>query len=246
MISVTVLTKNGQKHLEEVLESLRSFDEVLIYDTGSTDKTFEIAENFPNVVIHRASFLGFGPTHNAASRIANHDWILSIDSDEVVTPEMAREICETKLNEKCVYSFPRHNYFNGKLIKWCGWYPDRQYKLYNRKKTRFSDALVHESIITDNMNHVPMKGPLNHYSYDSISEFLEKMQKYSTLFAEQNRGKKKSSLLKAISHGFYTFFKSYFMKRGICGGYEGFIISLYNAQTAYYKYLKLHEANMRR
>jgi glycosyltransferase involved in cell wall biosynthesis len=245
MISVTILTKNSQQYIQEVLEALKSFDEVVVYDTGSTDDTLKIAEKFPNVTVFRDKFKGFGPTHNLASNAARNDWILSIDSDEVVTQEMIEEISRTQLDEKCVYSFPRNNYFNGKFIKWCGWYPDRQYRLYNRKKTRFSEAQVHEAVIIENMTHIPMKSPFIHYSYASISDFLQKMQLYSDLFAQQNKGKKSSSLLKALAHSYNTFFKSYILKRGFLGGYEGFVISTYNAHTAYYKYIKLKEANKR-
>lgn len=241
-ISVTILTKNCPKYLNEVLTSLKDFEEVLVYDNGSTDQTLEIASSFPNVRIVIGSFEGFGITHNKASKAAKHDWILSIDSDEVVTTKMAAEIAKLALDENCVYSFPRNNYFNGKFIRWCGWYPDRQYRLYHRKKTRFTDAQVHEAIIIDQMQHVPMKYPLIHYSYDSIAEFLSKMQSYSTLFAAQNKDKKSSSPLKATLHGLFAFFKSYILKRGFLGGYEGFVISTYNANTAFYKYLKLYEA----
>ena len=243
MISVTVLTKNSRRYLKEVLSALQSFDEVVVYDTGSTDETPIIAEQFPNVTLYRKDFIGFGPTHNLASLTARNDWILSIDSDEVVSPAMAKAVSELKFDENNVYSFPRHNYFNGKFIKWCGWYPDRQVRLYNRKSTRFSDAQVHEGIEIGQLKHVRLQASLKHYSYASIAEFLEKMQLYSDLFAKQNAGKKSSSLLKAILHGLFTFIKSYFLKRGFLGGYEGFVISAYNAHTAYYKYLKLYEAN---
>lgn len=243
MISVTILAKNSQKYIREVLESLTSFDEVVLYDTGSTDETLSIAKEFPNVTLYQEKFIGFGPTHNLATAKAKNDWVLSIDSDEIVTPDMANEIHKTVLDPSSVYSFPRHNYYNGKFIKWCGWYPDRQYRLYNRKYTRFSEAQVHEAIILENMKPTPLKSPIKHYSYSSISEFLEKMQLYSTLFAKQNKGKKRSSLPKALAHGFFSFFKSYILKRGFLGGYEGFVISLYNGHTAYYKYLKLREIN---
>lgn len=243
MISVTILTKNSQKYLKEVLSALRAFDEVLIYDNGSSDATLEIASSFPNVTIVCGEFTGFGPTHNKASSLAKHDWILSIDSDEVVTPEMEKEILSTPLNPGAVYSFPRQNFYNGKWIKWCGWYPDRQYRLYNRNKTRFTDTQVHESIIIKNLEHHPLKNPLRHYSYDSQFEFLSKMQSYSDLFAKQNKGKKKSSPCKAVLHGLSAFLKAYILKKGFLGGYEGFVISVYNGNTAFYKYLKLYEAN---
>lgn len=242
-ISVTILTKNSEKYLPQVLDSLKAFNEVLIYDNGSTDQTLSIAKTYPNVCIVVGSFEGFGPTHNKASNSAKYDWILSIDSDEVVTPEMALEIAGLPLKNEAVYSFPRHNFFNGKFIKWCGWYPDRQYRLYNRKHTQFSNAQVHEAIIISNIQHVPLNAPIIHYSYDSISDFLSKMQSYSSLFSQQNFGKKKSSPLKAIMHGMFAFIKSYVIKRGFMGGYEGFVISAYNAHTAFYKYLKLYEKN---
>lgn len=243
MISVTLLTKNSEKYLQEVLESLSRFDEVLIYDNGSTDNTLLIAQKFPNVKIEKGAFYGFGKTHNIASNLAKHDWILSIDSDEVVSEGVVDEIFALELDESVVYSVARENYYNGKKIKGCGWSPDRQYRLYHRKKTSFTDAKVHEQIKLEGMAHIALKGHLKHYSYDSIEQFLCKMQSYSTLFAEQNKGKKKSSVGKAILHGAFTFFKSFILKRGFLDGKEGFIISSYNAHTAFYKYLKLWEAN---
>lgn len=245
MISVTILTKNSQKYLKEVLDSVASFDEVVIYDNGSTDSTLEIAGAYPNVTIYREKFEGFGPTHNKASAKAKHSWILSIDSDEVVAPEMAKEIAETALSEDSVYSFPRNNYYNDKFIKWCGWHPDRQVRLYNRKTSQFTPAQVHESIITAGLKHIHLKQPIIHYSYANLSDFLTKMQSYSDLFAKQNQGKQHSSPCKAVLHSLFAFFKSYIIKRGFLGGYEGFVISSYNAHTAFYKYLKLYEANQK-
>lgn len=245
-ITVTILTKNSQKYIEEVISALQIFDEVLICDTGSEDSTLDIAKRFSNVTIVQRPFIGFGPTHNVASSLAKHDWILSIDSDEVVSMALANEIQALSLSRDSVYSFPRHNEYNGKWIRWCGWHPDRQIRLYNRLDTRFSDALVHEAIEAKNLKNIYLKGHLKHYSYAHVSDFLQKMQSYSTLFAEQNRGKKSSSLLKAISHGIFAFFKSFFLKRGFMGGKEGFEISFYNANTAFYKYLKLAEANKKK
>lgn len=242
-ISVTILTKNSQKYLEEVLSALQMFDEVVICDTGSSDKTLEIARTFANVVIHERPFMGFGPTHNTASSLAKNDWILSVDSDEIVTPELASEIQKQALLKGCVYSFPRHNEYRGKWIRWCGWHPDRQIRLYHRQDTRFTESLVHEAVDAQHLKEIALRSPLRHYSYDTISDFLTKMHSYSSLFAEQYRGKKSSSLGKAIAHGFFAFFKSYILKRGFLGGGVGFEISIYNANTAFYKYLKLAEAN---
>jgi glycosyltransferase involved in cell wall biosynthesis len=240
VITATVLTKNSAATLLATLESLRRFPEVLILDTGSTDKTLEIGRSFPNVRIVEREFQGFGKTHNVASELAAHDWILSIDSDEILSPELGSEILLLELDSQCVYSIDRHNYFEGKHIQCCaGWYPDRIIRLYNRKSTQFSEDRVHEKIISDGFRIVPLSHALIHTPYQTIEQFLHKMQVYSTLFADQNAGVKHSSLGKAIRHGLAAFLKSYFLKRGFLGGREGFIISLYNGHTAYYKYLKL-------
>jgi glycosyltransferase involved in cell wall biosynthesis len=241
VISATILTKNSEETLASTLASLQALPEVLILDTGSTDRTLDIAQSFPNVRIVRERFEGFGFTHNLASSLAAHDWILSIDSDEIVTPELASEILALSLkNPRAVYSLNRHNLFRGKHIKHCaGWYPDQIVRLYHRKTTQFTSDQVHEKIITSHLQIVPLRHRLIHTPYRTIDEFLSKMQMYSTLFAEQNAGKKRSSLSKAIGHGLAAFFKSYILKRGFLAGKEGLIISIYNAHTAYYKYLKL-------
>lgn len=240
-ISVTILTKNSEKYLKEVLEALKSFDEVLIFDNGSEDSSLKMAQNYPNVTIHKGDFIGFGPTHNLASSLAKHDWILSIDSDEVVSEALVKEIAFLDLDPACSYAISRHNEFNGKWIKWCGWHPDFQTRLYHRKKAAFSEHQVHEAVQGGKIAR--LKHPLKHYSYANVADFLTKMQSYSELFAKQNRGKKSSSPLKALIHAFFAFFKSYFLKKGILGGYEGFLISSYNAHTAFYKYMKLYEVN---
>lgn len=243
MISVTILTKNSGKYLREALGSLKAFDEVLIVDSGSTDNTLGIAGTFPNTRIVSTTFRGFGPLHNEAAALARHDWIFSLDSDEVVTPELQQELAQLKLEHGTVYSVRRNNYFNGKWIRGCGWYPDRQLRLYNRTATRFSDALVHESVITANLKVVHLENAVSHYSYERFGDFLAKAQRYSDLFAEQQQGKTRASVPKAILHGFGDFLKSYLLKRGFLFGAEGFVISVYNGEVAFYKYLKLLEAN---
>jgi len=242
MISVTILAKNSSETLKETINALKPFSEVLVFDTGSEDRTKEIAKSFPNVRLIEGDFIGFGKTHNLASSNAKHEWILSIDSDEVVSEELANEILSLKLDKDCVYTLDRHNYFNGKRMKWCsGWYPDPVVRLYHRESTKFTDDDVHEKVISDHLKVIALRGALLHTPYRSMESFLAKMQLYSTLFAKQNKGKKSSSLGKALLHGCSAFFKNYFLKRGIFGGKEGFIISLYNAHTTYYKYLKLAE-----
>lgn len=246
MISVTVLTKNNEETLATTLASLQKFPEVIVYDSGSIDQTLTVAARFSNVRIVHGKFIGFGPTHNAASALAKNDWILSIDSDEVLTKELAEELLQLTLETSNVYEIQRHNYFNGKWIRWCGgWYPDPVVRLYHRKTTRFTEDAVHEKILTDHTTIISCKHLLIHTPYRCLEDFLAKMQLYSTLFAEQNRGKKRASTASALLHSSAAFLKSYFLKKGFCGGKEGLIISFYNAHTTFYKYLKLAEVNTR-
>jgi glycosyltransferase involved in cell wall biosynthesis len=240
-----MLTKNSEKTLTQTLESLKTFAEVIVLDTGSTDKTLEIASQFSNVSLHKAPMTGFGDLHNKAASLSSHDWILSIDSDEVLSDELVKEIHALALDPIYIYAIRRDNYFNGKKMRCCaGWHPDWVARLYNREKTQFSSDAVHEKVIGCKV--IQLRCPMKHVPYRSSSDFLSKMQTYSTLFALQHRGKKKSSLTKAILHSLAAFCKNYFLCRGILGGREGFVISLYNAQTTYYKYLKLAELNAKK
>ena len=240
-ISITMLTKNSQKYLKQSLDSLKPFDEVIILDNGSTDATLKIASQYSNVKIIKHEFIGFGPLKNLALQKAKNDWILSIDSDEIVTPELIKSI--EKLDPKKinrVYCINRINHYRGKAIKCCGWYPDIVMRLFNKKHTNFNDALVHESLIIhpDTQKKI-LKGAIKHYPFDSIESLIDKMQKYSSLYAKQS--KKNSSLLKAFSRATFAFFKNYFLQRGFLCGYEGLLISVSNANGVFYKYMKLYE-----
>lgn len=241
MITVTILTKDNGRTLQKTLESTRRFPEVLILDCGSTDQTLEIAQTFPNVVIHSSPFLGFGPQHNLASSLASNNWILSLDADEVLSDPLIEEILSFHLDPKTVYRFERHNYFKGKRIRYCGgWYPDHVVRLYNRHEAKFSNDLVHEKVLYTGLSLIGCKYPIVHTPYLEIADFLAKMQHYTTLFAEKEQ-KTPPSLFRAVCHSWYAFFKSYILRRGFMGGREGFLISLYNAHTTFYKYAKALE-----
>ena len=244
MISICILTKNSGETLRAALDSARGFSEIILLDTGSTDETLSIGREYPNVKIAQTTFKGFGPLRNEAAELAQNDWILALDSDEILSPPLQREIQTLSLDPSFAYSFPRANFYGGKRIRGCGWSPDRVARLYHRGRIRYSDAAVHESLETTRLIH--LKGHLLHTPYRKTADFLAKMEHYSTLFAEQNRGKRKSSFGKAMAHALFAFFRSYLLKRGLFDGKEGFIISLYNANTAFYKYLKLAEANRER
>lgn len=239
-ISVCILTKNSSATLQKTLESVRDFSEIVILDNGSTDNTLAIAKAFANVSIYHSPFMGFGPLRNLAAKKAKNDWILALDSDEIVSDELARELLYLPLQRGQIYSLNRHNFYQGKRIKGCGWDRDCPFRLYHREDTEYNDAPVHEALLSKKLKKIALQAPVFHTPYRSTSDFLRKMEHYSSLFAEQHQGKR-SSFGKALCHGLFAFFRSYFLQRGLFLGKEGFIISLYNANTTFYKYLKLQE-----
>lgn len=243
MLSIVILTKNSEKTLSRVLESTLSFPEVILLDSESIDSTKSIASKYPNVHFHVRAFCGFGPMRRIADSLSTYDWVFALDSDEVLSPYLIQTLHSISPDPKNVYRFPRHNFYNDKWIRWCGWYPDKQVRFYNKKMTSFSKALVHEKVETGPMQIIDLKSPIFHYSYHQMEDFLAKMQLYSTLFSDQYTGKKKSSMIRALGHSSYAFIKSYFLQRGFLGGKEGLLISLYNSHTTFYKYLKLWEKN---
>lgn len=242
-ISVTILTKNSQKYLEQCLDALKTFEDIVVLDNGSTDSTMEIAARYPNVRIIEHPFIGFGPLKNLAIDHARHDWILSIDSDEIAGDLLLMEIASLELSTPAmIYSIPRDNYYNGRLIRCCGWYPDRVLRLFNRQHTRFNSAQVHESLIRNKEDKISeLKGNLNHFSFANASELIDKMQKYSTLYAQQSA--KPSSPAKAFWRAVFAFIKNYVFQKGFLYGYEGLLISVSNANGVFYKYIKLYEKN---
>ncbi len=246
MISVCILTKNSAKTLSATLESTRLFREVLLLDNGSTDETLSLAQEYPNVHIHHSPFLGFGVLRNLAATKALCDWILALDSDEVLSPALLQEIDALSLQESsCIYSLRRRNFYQGREIFGCGWSPDWVERLYHRTQTSFGNQRVHESLQKGPGQCIPLHHPLLHTPYRSTEEFLAKMQHYSTLFAEEQAGKRHISFAGALGHSAFAFLKSYFLQKGLFDGKEGFFLSLYNANCTFYKYMKLLERNRR-
>jgi len=246
-ISATILTKNSEALLPQVLAALAWCDEVVILDTGSTDGTLALAAAFANVSLHQLSgpFPGFGRAHREAVALARNDWVLSVDSDEIVSPSLAAEIASLPLDPQTVYTIPFRNYYRGKHITTCGWSPDRHERLFNRTATNFCASEVHERVQTAGLAVADLQQPIAHYSYRSTEDFLRKLSAYSRLFAEQNVGKKPAGPAKAVSRSVWAFFKSYVLERGFLQGVEGLTISAYKSQVVFWKYLMLHEANCR-
>ncbi|MTI29581.1 glycosyltransferase family 2 protein, partial [Xanthovirga aplysinae] len=242
-ISVTVITKNSQKTLSRCLKALKDFDEIILLDNGSTDNTFKIASSFPNVRTFRHEFIGFGPLKRLASSYASNDWILSIDSDEVVSNRLAKSLLNTHLEENTVYSFLFKNYYKNKHINACGWENNIKNRLYNRKHTNFTQNKIHEHIDITKSKTIQLKGHLDHYPYHSVSDLIKKGDLYTELFAKENRFRKKASALKAFYKGAFSFFRNYILNRGFLYGAEGLLISIANASGTFYKYIKLREYN---
>ncbi len=240
-VSVAMLTKNSERFLPQILESLHEFGEVVITDSGSNDATLSIAASFRNVKIYEREFTDFSDMKNYCVQKCTNDTVFSLDSDEIPSKEFLENLKTLVFDSNTLYEIDRVNIFNAKKIKCCGWYPDFIPRIFDKRVAAFDGSKVHEKIVGKDsvLNSIRLKGEVLHYSYNHPREFLEKMQRYTDLYALQNKGKK-SSLTKAILHASFTFFKNYILKKGICYGFEGYIISVYNAQTAFWKYIKLH------
>ncbi len=242
-ISVIILTKNSERHLEAVLDALKRFQEVIIVDNGSKDNSLEIAQSFENVKIFERDFIGFGPLKRYATSLTKNDWVLSIDSDEIVGSDLVDEIERLECDNHTVYAIQRDNYYKTKLMKCCTWDNDYVLRLFNKNFVSFNEKKVHESLMVNDVSVVKLKHTMKHYTSQSIEELISKMQHYSTLYAQEHKGVKRSSVAKAVFRAFFAFMKSYFFQRGIAYGYEGLVISVSNANGVFYKYMKLLEEN---
>ena len=242
-ISAVVLAKNNEATIKRTLQSLQNFEDVVVYDNGSSDATIRIAQEFTNVNLIQGEFKGFGWTKNHAASFAKNDWILIVDSDEVVDSELFATLQNKQLNDNTVYLLNFKAFYKDIQVKHCGWNNQKIKRLYNKTKTRYNDNNVHEDIITEGMQTELLDGNVEHYSYQSIEQFVNKANTYSTLFAKNNAGKKSSSPTKAFFNGWYSFFRTYILKQGFRDGYVGLIIAFSHMVTNFYKYIKLYEAN---
>ncbi len=242
-ISAVVLAKNNEKTIEKTLQSLKEFEDVIVYDNGSIDETINITKKFPNIHLVQGEFKGFSWSKNNARSFAKNDWILIIDSDEVVDSELLNELKTKVLDDKTVYKLNFKAFYKDIQVKHCGWNNQKIKRLYNRKVTSYNSNDVHEDIITEGLKQELLKGNVEHYSYHTISEFVIKADRYSTLFAMNNVGKKSSSPIKAFFNGMYSFFRTYILKQGFRDGYVGLIIAFSHMVTNFYKYIKLYELN---
>ncbi|MBS0622655.1 MAG: glycosyltransferase family 2 protein [Verrucomicrobia bacterium] len=244
MISTTIVTRNCERMISEVLESLRWCDDIILIDRSSSDHTLEIAATFPNVRVERASLESIGNLFVHAASLAKHDWILTLFRNELPSPQLGRELQELLPDPNAIYSMPLRSHLNGKWIKRCGWSPNQRLRLYNRKHAHFAQVQGWATLMHDGRKEIPLSSPLLRYPYESIADFIDRIQTRSRLYAVEHAHHEKGSLRKAFWRAGCAFFRSYLLKSGWLEGREGVIISMALAHRAFYSQLKLQELNL--
>ena len=239
-LSVTVITKNEAHNIEACLRSVAFADEVIVLDSGSTDATVELAVSMGAKVSERMDWAGFGIQKNRALALATSEWVLSIDADERVPPELQEEIRAVMKDPQFdAYSLPRLSSYCGQYMRHSGWHPDRITRLFRRPAACFSEDPVHEKIL-----FAGQVGRLNfqllHESFLDLEAVLDKTNRYSTAGAQSLFQKGMSaSVGKALGHGLWAFARTYFLRLGFLDGRLGLVLAISNAEGTYYRYLKL-------
>ena len=241
-ITATVITLNEEHNIAAALESLAWADEIVVVDSHSTDETAAIARRHTDRVVAR-DWAGYVDQKNYAASIASHDWILSVDADERVTPELAAEI-RTILGgtpREAAFRIPRVTWHLGRWIRTTDWYPDFQLRLYDRRVAQWSGWYVHEAV-TVRGETGRLRGELQHYAYRDIADHLETIDRYATYAARQmHEAGRRAGLLQIAGHPPLAFLRNYLAHGGIRDGTIGFIISSLNAYYVFLKLAKLWE-----
>jgi len=239
-LSVTVITRDEAANIDACLASVAWADEVLVVDCGSTDRTADIARARGARVIVR-DWPGYAAQKNFAAGEATHDWILSVDADERVPPDLAAEI-QTRLTRDASaagFRIPRVTFHLGRWIRTTDWYPDYQLRLYDRRRARWKDRRVHESVEADGpvgqLSH-----DLQHYAYRDITHHHQTMDRYTTLAAEQMyESGRRAGWVDIALHPPAAFLRNYILRRGITDGLPGLIVSAMNSHYVFLKFAKL-------
>ena len=245
-LSVILITKNEASNIEACLSSVAFADEIVVVDSGSTDGTVEIAQRLGARVEITADWPGFGPQKNRALALARHPWVLSIDADERVTPELREEILSVVRGDdtNSAWEIPRLTQFCGQWIHHCGWTPDHVLRLFRREAARFSDDLVHERVLVDGASVGRLKTSLLHYSYPTPSHYWRKLEQYSQAWAQQrHQAGQRTSMTRAVAAGVVAFIRSYIFRLGVLDGAMGFAVCTMQAQAAFGKYFALYCLN---
>lgn len=244
-LSVVLITKNAEALLEKCLQSCRFADEVIVMDSGSTDRTLAIASAYKAKVIHQ-DWLGFGPQKQLAVSSASHDWVLCLDADEWLSDDLGIEINNllkdpSRLAACGAWQMARSNKFMGRFLKFGEGYPDYNLRLFDRRRARWSDDVVHEHVQT--MEKIgTLKGDLMHESGEDIALYLAKQNRYTTLQAETlwKRGKK-AGIAKLVLSPLLRFVKFYLVRQGFRDGLPGLVHISIGCFNSYIKYAKLNE-----
>lgn len=244
-LSVVIITKNEATNIARTLASVTELaDEIIVVDSGSTDRTLEIARTFgPRVKIFEEEWRGFAHQKNSAIEKASGAWILSLDADEEVSAELGQEIQKAIIETaKEPYTIPRKNFFLGRWIRHGGFYPDRKLRLVPKKIARFEDRAVHEDMKVDGPVET-LESPILHHAYPTLSSYIEHMNRYSSLGAEMAvaNDKRGFSFFNIVVRPWATFFYNYVLRLGFLEGREGLLLHLYHAVYVSWKYAKIWE-----
>ncbi|MBM7456323.1 (heptosyl)LPS beta-1,4-glucosyltransferase [Oceanisphaera litoralis] len=242
-LAAVLIVKNEAENLADCLATLDWVDEIVVLDSGSTDTTREVAEAAGARFFVNADWPGFGRQRQLAQGHVQSDWVLWIDADERVTPELkiSIEAILAKPTTNTVYSIPRLSWVFGRFIRHCGWYPDRVLRLYPKALTGYNDALVHEKVeLGPGIKTAKLKGDLLHYTYRDLEHYLVKSAGYAAAWAQQRQQRgKRGSLGQGVLHGVGCFLKMYLLKAGFLDGRQGLLLSLLSAHSTFVKYADL-------
>jgi len=244
-LSVAIITKNEEENIRRCLQSVAFAEQVVIVDSGSTDKTLSIAKEL-GCEIYSEEWRGFGSQKQSAIEKCREKWILVLDADERIpsdTADIIKKIVTDPDIKEAGFSFPRKNFFQGRWIRHAGWWPDRIIRLFRKDLGRMSAAIVHESVEVQGVIG-DLDAVMEHYTESRMEKIIQKIDKYSTLGAEAAfREGKKSSAADAFLRAFFTFFQDYFFRLGILDGMPGLTLAVTDSVNKFFKYAKLSELN---
>ena len=245
-LSVVLIALNSADLLAQALASVAWADEIILLDSGSDDDTIDIARAAGAKVYIDTDWQGYGIQRQRAQSFATGDYILMLDTDERVTPELQQAIQAVLQAPQpgVVYSIARRNYFLGRFMRHSGWYPDRVLRLYERERYQYNANRVHESLACENAKVVALKGDLRHLTCRDFASFQRKQLNYATAWAQErhHRGKK-VSLTGIFTHTLGAFMKTLLLRGGVLDGKQGWLLAVVNAQYTFNKYTELWALN---
>lgn len=243
-ISAVIICSNEENNIADCLKSVSGqsdiIDEIVVIDGGSTDRTREIALSYTDKV-YENKWEGYAKQRTFSLTKAGNDWIFSLDADERCTPELMAEMKNTLAGDNGKYSgyeMPRKSFFLGKWIKHAGWYPDYKMRLFRKDKVKLSDNLVHERYVVDGETG-RLQNPILHYTVTSISEFMDKVNIYSTLSAQEKAGSRSANYFVLFFRPFFSCFREYILRGGFLDGIHGLMVSFFNMITSMLTYMKI-------